>query len=453
MNLPRVLMIDDDHRFCMAMSKALKRRGFEVDVVHESEAAIEALSSSGLDTVAVLDLKMPHRSGLELLKLTMRREAPVIMLTGHGAVPEAVEAMKAGAYTFLTKPIDAVDLEPMLIQAHQYANEGELSPPFIGESESACQVRSMIEYLADSEEVVLIVGETGTGKEVVARALHEKSARSDHPFISVNLSALSSSQLDDHLFRAARDQASGKAPSIIEQVGQGTLFMDDVKCLSVLHQAKLLELIKTRCAQSQQGMRTEFRGRIIVTAKEDLIPLVNASLFREDLYYCLAALPIHLLPLSSREGDAALIFDSWLSRLSGRSYHLSDPAITLLNSYAWPGNVRELVNLARRAAVKLDMQAQELQESNEIDDAWLTPLLSHTPFEQNSSRESLLEAKGLISTSDALIGQDLSLEEVEKAHIMSLIDRHGNLSHVARILQINRRTLQRKLKIWGESLD
>ncbi len=449
MSLPQVLMIDDDQRFCMAMSKALRRRGFEVRVINDANLAVDAINTATSDTVAVLDLNMPKLSGLEVLHQTIKRASPVLMLTGHGAVPEAVEAMRAGAYTFLTKPIDAADLAPMLIQAFQHANESEINAVFIGESESARHIRSMIQHLSDSSETILIMGDTGTGKKVVARCLHENSARAQEPFISVNLSALTTAQIEETLFGSRGETVSSSAPPLLSQVGEGTLFLDEVCELSPLHQAKLLELIQTRLFQSEIGELTSFKGRVIVTTNRNLSDEVRSSHFREDLFYGLTTLPILIEPLNKRSDDSILIFESWLTRLTNMKPLLTLEARTLLVNYPWPGNAREVVNLARRVGVmaKVDHLAEE--EILPIEARWLRSLLSNTPFSLPSHRSLSPSQQELQSSShNNMIGEDISLEIIERAHITKLLDKYDNLSQVARILQVNRRTLQRKLKQW-----
>jgi DNA-binding NtrC family response regulator len=449
MDMPNVLMIDDDQRFCMAMSKALRRRGFKVEVIHDSEIAVEALLTASKKSVAVLDLKMPQLSGLEILKKTLRREIPVLMLTGHGTVPEAVEAMRAGAYTFLTKPIDALDLEPMILQAHQQLSEQHQQIIFIGMSDSAQQIRSMIEYLADCEEVILITGETGTGKEVVAKSLHESSKRSSAPFVSINLSSLPVEHFEEVLFGAYTHLTDHTLTALVHQVGDGTLFLDAVGELSLSQQSKLLHFLETKRYRPVGGEELIFHGRIIAATHRDLHQEVIAGRFREDLFYRLQIFPISLDPLKYREKDAYLILDYWLQRISYQTFNFTASAKELLQQYSWPGNGREVVNLARRIAVMSKIRHTDEIDTPIIDDSWIHGLLSKTPFDLCLTSQEINE--GPSSSSEQMIGEDISLEKVERAHIERLVIKHENLSQVARILGINRRTLQRKLKQWGSS--
>lgn len=516
-SLPNVLIIDDDPSFCLAMSKALRRRGFSVEVVQDSDEAIVALHEATAQTVAVLDLKMPKRSGLEILQETKNyRSAPVLMLTGHGAVPEAVEAMQAGAYTFLTKPIDAADLEPMIVQAHQGVATSLDQAEFIGESRVAHQVRDVIQRLAMVSAPVLITGDTGTGKEVVARALHQQSDRADTPFIAVNMASLSRRSLEAELFGQCAwtpDQETGHLSEhiiregLLAEVGQGTLFLDEIDELSLEHQANLLRLIEDYTYRPLDGgAPRRFSGRLIASTHRSLARLVREGMFREDLYHRLNIYPINLPPLNQRDGDALLIFKFWFQRITGSEIALDEQSIEAFGQHSWRGNAREVVNLARRAGVlctplntQYAGQFKSEVKTQDVTYSQLAPLLNHqlfgdlTPlgaeenlllvssdsyrdqhgapddsptnprslspssavnsFDPNHGRGSdeSLDPNPIQELEDStLIGGDFSLEDVERAHILKLIHRHRNLSQVARILNVNRRTLQRKLKVWGK---
>ena len=453
MDKPNVLIIDDDQRFCMALSKALKRRGFSVEVVNDSEEAVHVLRKATRSSVAILDLKMPKLSGLDVLKRTMRREVPIIMLTGHGAVPEAVEAMKAGAYTFLNKPIDAEDLEPMILQAHQQTYLSSELIPFVGESSSAQQVRSMIMQFASNEELVLITGPTGSGKEVVARALHQASYSKQSPttpnpapFISVNMSILPTDRFEQLLFGDINDDLVSRA-SLVEQAMGGTLFLDEIDELSLEQQSKLLHFIDDKVYRPLGGEEKVFIGRIIVASCRQLAVEVKEGRFRQDLFYRLIVLPINLNELSRRGEDARLILEYWLKRVSKTPISFNLEALDVIKQYLWPGNAREVVNLARRLAVIAQMEGTALEDSVEVDLVWIENLLSNSPFEGEQSKS--FETQQIELQSNNLLGSDMSMEAIEKIHIQTLIDRHENLSLVARILGVNRRTLQRKLKQWS----
>lgn len=453
MDKPNVLIIDDDQRFCMALSKALKRRGFSVDVVNDSEKAVNALSTATQSSVAILDLKMPKLSGLDILQRTMTREVPVIMLTGHGAVPEAVEAMKAGAYTFLNKPIDAEDLEPMILQAHSQSCLSSELIPFVGESSSAQHIRSMITQLANSDDLVLITGPTGSGKEVVARALHQASYHNQSltetngtPFISVNMSIVPNDRFEELLFGDVSQQHIPGA-SLVEQAMGGTLFLDEIDELSLEQQSKLLHFIDHKVYRPLGGEEKLFVGRIIVACCSQLAVEVKEGRFRQDLFYRLIVLPINLNELSQRGEDARLILKYWMSRVASKPIHFSSEALEMVNQYTWPGNAREVVNLARRLAVIAQMETTIEEDYFEVDKTCIENLLSNSPFEGQQSVNSSFLCDDMQTMT--LLGSDMSMEAIEKMHIQKLIERHENLSLVARILGVNRRTLQRKLKQWS----
>ena len=465
-----VYLIDDDESFCLAMSKALRRRGFKVKLIHQSPHAVRALLDAPPNTVAVLDLKMPQLSGLDVLRQTMGRNLPVLMLTGHGGVPDAVQAMRAGAYTFLTKPVDADDLIPLLIQAAQHHQNQQST--LIGPSSALNHLRGLIQHLAPAQEPVLITGETGTGKEVVARALHKQSQRKNEPFIAVNMACLPSELIASELFGHQKGSFTGAHANkvgLFEKVGRGTLFLDEVAELPFEHQAKLLRVIELSSFRPVgQTEPLPFEGRLITATHRNLLKEVEEGRFRDDLFYRLQVLPLHLPPLRQRIEDIIPIFKDWFSRITQSSILLTPEAVQTLNHHPWPGNVREVVNLCRRLAIfhpqggTLDQtQIQQMLQAHPFH--FSTPALNpslninaissttYSSVSPISSPSTPLTQPKTSSSSHVYVGSDLSLEELEKMHITALLDKYTNVSQVARILKVNRRTLQRKLKAWGMS--
>lgn len=467
--LPSVLLIDDDEVFCRAMSKALRRRGFEVSAISEPEQAISALLSAPQNCVAIVDLKMPQISGLELLQRTTQRQASALMLTGHGGVPEAVEAMRAGAHTFLTKPVDADDLAPLIIQAAR-EQQNPQAPLLIGESPASLSLKQLITQLAHVKEPILLTGETGTGKEVVARALHAQGSGPSSPFVAVNMACLPRDLIESELFghvKGAFTGAQSDKRGLFGEARQGFLFLDEVAELPLEHQAKLLRVIEQGEYRPVGGLKAErFQGRLIAATHRDLHAEVRAGRFREDLLYRLQVIPLHLPPLRERIEDIEPIFESWLTRLNVPQLTLSSCARQALKAHPWPGNARELVNLARRLSV---FYPQGGEASAEV----ITQLLRSAPFNAPLTQVTqatqvpqvtqprphlpplspLTEPQQRSSVHNPLIlGADVSLEELERAHIELLIAKYTNVTHVAKILQINRRTLQRKLRSWGMSV-
>lgn len=442
----RVLLIDDDQPFRLAMSKALRRRGFEVDAVAGGLAGVEALQAGGLSAeapiqAAVLDLRMPDIDGLEVLRRTPGRRVPVVVLTGHGTVPDAVEAMRLGAYTFLTKPVDAADLAPVLAQA---ARPGAGVAELVGESPATAQLRRLIDRLADADEPVLLTGETGTGKEVAARALHRRSKREGAPFVPVNMACLPRDLVESELFgyvRGAFTGADRRKPGLFEEAEDGTLFLDEIAELPLEHQAKLLRVLETRSFRPVGDTRERpFRARLVAATHRRLADEVAAGRFREDLFYRLQVLPLELPPLRARTADILPITRHWLAAVGAGELALTADAEEALLEHEWPGNVREVVNLARRVALFAD--------DGRVDGPLVRRMLAANPFTAGMLRPAPRPASAAPADSPPPI-EEITLEALERRHIEALLGHHKNITRVARILDINRRTLQRKLKAWG----
>lgn len=437
----QVLIVDDDEAFRHAMGKALRRRGFEVLAIADGQTAIEAFNRPpevGLSRVAILDLRMPGLDGLEVLRLTPLRDLPVLVLTGHGSIPDAVIAMRLGAYSFLMKPLDAADLDPLLRQAVSGARpeEGQL----IGEAPSTRALRALIERLATSDEPVLLQGEAGTGKEVAASFLHRCSRRRQSPFVSMNMACLPRDGVEAQLFGGPglSSGAGMVGRGRLEEVGDGTLFLDEIAELPMEHQPKLLRAIETRSFRSLGDLSDRpFLGRLVVATQKDLAVEVRAGRFRQDLASRLQVLPLSLPPLRDRRDDVLPILRYWLRALSRRPLRLEADAETLLLKHAWPGNVRELVNLARRVAL--------FQSDDVVSASLVRRMLAANPF--------CTDADAADSEGPAPPLEEITLEHLERRHIERLLAHHRNVTRVSEILGINRRTLQRKLRAWGIEID
>lgn len=452
LNKPHVLLIDDDESFCLAMSKALRRRHFDITIFRHSREAIPYLMDPPQDAVAVLDLKMPDLNGLEILQHTQKRSVPVIMLTGHGAVPDAVKAMQAGAYTFLTKPIDAADLAPVILQAYQQSNQQEIKE-FVAISESVKHLKKVIYKIAPTEEPILITGETGTGKELIARALHTHSHRSQAPFIAVNMACLSGELVASELFGHVQGAFTGaykNKKGLFKEVREGTLFLDEVAELPLEHQAKLLRVIEQREIRAIGSSHIDlFKGRLVAATHKNLQQEVAQGKFREDLFYRLQVLPLHIPPVRERIQDIIPIADTWFKRLTGNSLDVSEQALDVMLHHTWPGNVREIVNLMRRLAIFYP-------QGEEISHTMVERMLKAYPFMNygtTSDRLTPVVSHEVYSGEEIKLGDEISLEKVERRHIELLLQAHTNMTQVAKILCINRRTLQRKLKSWGMASD
>ncbi len=501
----RVLLVDDDPTFCRAMGKALSRKGFAVRELHSGSAAIAALSepSPAIDVV-VLDLQMPDVSGMQVLQRTPRRPCPVVVLTGHGTVPDAVEAMRLGAFSFLLKPIDADELVPILMQAMGGAPLSQ-EHSLVGESAAMQQLRDVLESCAQVADPVLLYGETGTGKEVAARYLHQRSRRASQPLLAINLACLPRELVESELFGHARGAFTGadrRKRGLFAEAGQGTLFLDEISELPLELQPKLLRALETRTFRPVGETREQpMQARLVCATNRDLRGMAKRGLFREDLYYRLAVLPVELPPLRSRVDDIVPIAEYWLARVAaaaalpsepstlgssaevGRgpiraAVQLTEEARAALRAHDYPGNVRELVNVVRRIAL--------FARSGVADGGLVRRMLAEDPFRTlrperpavpparplfspEPSRASPPQASAdrlrrgqdgeraeteLVSDRQALIVSaaaqaPLSLRELEIQHIERLLREHKNITTVAKLLEIDRRTLQRKLRSLG----
>lgn len=507
----RVLLVDDDATFRRAMAKALGRKGLVVSELSGGAAAILALSDENIAAdVVVLDLQMPDVNGMEVLRSTARRRVlpvpKIIVLTGHGTVPDAVEAMRLGAYSFLLKPLDADELLPVLQQA--VAADLKARDELIGDSAAMRELRSVLDRCAQSTDPVLLLGETGTGKEIAARYLHQRSRRAAQPLLAINLACLPRELVESELFGHARGAFTGadrKRRGLFSEVGQGTLFLDEISELPLELQPKLLRALETRSFRPVGETREEpLQAALVCATNRDLRALVRKGSFREDLYYRLAVLPVVLPPLRDHPADIIPIAEHWLGKLapaqppppglhaplqahahaaiqSGDAterevrrpgLRLTDDARAALLSHDYPGNVRELVNVVRRVALFADGNGL-------VDGALVRRMLAEDPFRTlrpaapsgmslaaTATAGSALgvgpdggaaknASSNLVSPSGALIGsapassEPLSLRELEIRHIEKLLREHKNITMVARLLDIDRRTLQRKLRSLG----
>jgi DNA-binding NtrC family response regulator len=441
-----VLLVDDDEPFRLALAKALRRKGHRVDTVGDAREAVLLLergetSEGQRADVVVLDLRMPELDGLEVLRRTIGRRIPVVVLTGHGTVPDAVEAMRLGAHTFLMKPVDADGLEPVLRQAAE--GLGRATDELIGHSEAMQRLRAVLERLAQADEHVLLTGETGTGKEVAARALHRGSRHAAFPFVPINMACLPRDLVESELFghsRGAFTGATGRKVGLLEEAGEGTVFLDEIAELPLEHQPKLLRMLETRHYRPVGETRERpFSARLVAATHRSLFEEVRAGRFREDLFYRLQVLPLELPPLRARPEDVLPIFDHWTTVLSGRPIRLDDGAIEVLRGHPWPGNVRELVNLARR----LVLFATDGQANAEL----LRRMLDANPFGARLAAAPPADVAALTTEDDP--ENEVTLDDLERRYIERLLARHRNVTRVAEILGINRRTLQRKLRGYG----
>jgi DNA-binding NtrC family response regulator len=443
-----VLIVDDERPVADAFAAFFERHGHHtVTCAYTGEAGIAAYESSRPDLV-LLDLRLPDMTGFDVYA-RIREHAPVvIMISGHGDIPLAVQALQSGAENFLTKPVDLAHLavaaerafeKVRLRQLNQYLTErrGGASAPFaLGTSSVMRDLAAQVELLAASDRTtVLLLGESGSGKGRVAELIHAHSPRKGEAFVEVNCAALTPDALEVALFGqdVAPDSANGAQPraGLFEVAERGTLFLDEIGELGVHLQARLLRVFEGKGFRRVGGTREISADvRIIAATNRDLVTEVNEDRFREDLYYRLSVMPLYLPPLRarSREDLAELIgriVDDLRPHLPAPPQAISDDALDRLLRHAWPGNIRELRNVLERAMI--------VGRGEERID------VRHLPVEVRD-----------LSVPNTDIHVPQRLEEVERAHIERSLKAHnGNRTHAARELGISRATLIKKVKEYG----
>jgi len=369
----RVLVVDDDQAVREALGRTLEKLGFDVVVAADGQEGLERLREGGVH-ILLADLKMPKLSGQELLKAAkaIAPDVEVIVITGHGTVEDAVEAMKGGAYDFITKPFKRVQLEKTIKKAaekqalvlqnralQRRLDALQEAGKIIGSSPAMLRTLDLVNQVAPSTATVLIQGESGTGKELIANAIHHGSARRDRPFIKVNCAALPETLLESEVFgyeRGAFTGAVARKEGRFELADGGTLFMDEIGDLSPATQAKLLRVLQEGEFERLGGTRTlKVDVRLVAATNADLTALVREKRFREDLFYRLNVITIQIPPLRERREDIPLLAQHFLRRFAAKNAKaisgFTEEALDLLQTYAWPGNVRELENVIERAVV------------------------------------------------------------------------------------------------------
>jgi DNA-binding NtrC family response regulator len=381
-----LLLVEDKNELRAMLRKALERAGYQVDEAPDGAAAIQKVRSRRY-LLVVTDLKMPGASGLDVLRETKQADStiPVLLLTAFGSVEEAVTAMKEGAFDFLQKP---VDLDHLKLLVQRAARQQELLrenlllreeyaarygfPRIIGEHSSIREVSQQIQRIAATDSTVLLLGESGTGKELFARAIHHLSSRREQPFVALNCAAIPEGLVENELFgheRGAFTGAGARKVGKMDLAHRGTLFLDEIGELPLAIQAKLLRVLEERRFERVGGTQAiEVDVRIVVATNRDLQKLMQAKMFREDLYFRISAVPMTIPPLRERGNDAALLAEHFLEKFSREfgktALTLSSEARQKLLEYRWPGNVRELQNTMERAAILADganIEAEALQ--------------------------------------------------------------------------------------------
>ena len=460
----RILIAEDEANLRLVLQKELERLGYRVQAAPDGEAALRKLEESNVD-VLLCDINMPRIDGMEVLRRVHQRPNPpeVIMLTGQATVETAVEAMKLGAYDYLTKPYSITELDVRVKQAaekrrlrvdnlrlrEQLARQSGL-PEIVSVSPAMTEAIRLVERVAPSEASVLITGESGTGKELIAHAIHRLSTRADGSFIDINCAAFQESLLESELFgyeAGAFSGAKGRKLGLIELADGGTLFLDEVTELPAQLQAKLLRAIETRTFFRVGGVRkVEVNVRIVAATNRNLDSVVANESFRSDLLYRINGFQIDLAPLRERPEDIEPLARHLLADVGGTpSPELEPAALDALRAYSWPGNVRQLKNCLERAVI--------LSNNGRITVAELPPEVVRPPvpaaFVGPGSQPGAASdySAGPGSFAPGPVSSPTSLRDVERQQILSALEQTGwHRGKTAEILGISPSTLYRRLR-------
>jgi two-component system nitrogen regulation response regulator NtrX len=371
--MPRVLVVDDETGIQSALSRILEYERYQVTIAGNAPDAIERVREGGVDLV-LMDVKMPGMDGLEALEEMLRLvpDLPVVMISGHGTIQTAVEASRKGAYDFLEKPLDrdrilltvrnGIAARNLVRENRYYRQKLDRWGEILGDSEAVHSIRRTIERVGPSQARILIMGENGTGKELVARALHKSSARASGPFIEVNCAAIPQDLIESELFGHEKGSFTGATAQRIgkfELADGGTLFLDEVGDMSLSAQAKVLRVLELGEISRVGGSRNFVVDvRVVAATNKALDKEVEAGRFREDLYFRLNVVPITVPALRERRGDIPLLARHFVEELARENKssvkRISDEAMALLVAHSWPGNVRELRNIIERVVILTD---------------------------------------------------------------------------------------------------
>lgn len=432
-----ILVVDDDISHCTILQALLRGWGYDVTLSYGGREAVERVREHVFDLV-LCDVRMAEMDGIETLKeiKALNPAIPILIMTAYSSVETAVEALKAGALDYLIKPLDFDSLQDTLEKALAHTrNAGVESPPasaaqfgMIGESPAMQQLLAEIAMVAPSDATVLIHGDSGTGKELVVRALHASSTRSEKPLITLNCAALNESLLESELFgheKGAFTGADKRREGRFVEADGGTLFLDEIGDISPMMQVRLLRVIQEREVQRVGSNQTiSVDVRLIAATHRDLAAEVSAGRFRQDLYYRLNVVTIEMPPLCQRREDIPLLAEHFRQRFAERNRKavkgFTPQAMDLLIHYAWPGNIRELENAIERAVVLLTGEY--------ISERELPLAIAATSVNVDDDREIQL------------------LVDVEKEVILAALEKTGgNKTEAARQLGITRKTLLAKL--------
>jgi DNA-binding NtrC family response regulator len=444
----RVLVVEDEREMRVMLEKGLTRRGFTPAALPSADEALARLAAEDFDVV-LTDLRMPGMDGLALCERIVlnRPDIPVVVVTAFGSLETAVAAIRAGAYDFVTKPIDVDALVLVLERAvrhralrdevrrlRQELGRGDDGGAVVGDSPAMKQAYALIDRVADLDSTVLITGESGTGKEVAARAVHTRGRRKDGPFVALNCAAMPEALLESELFghaKGAFTDAKAARTGLFVQAHGGTLFLDEVGELPLTLQPKLLRALQERTVRPVGGdTEVPFDARIVAATNRDLELAVEEGRFREDLYYRLNVIGIELPPLRARGNDVLALSQRFIEQFAARTgkrvVGLSPAAAQRMLAYGWPGNVRELQNCIERAVALTSFEQLTVDDLPERVRSYSQP----RAVPENTDPSELV-----------------TLEEVERRYIHRVLEAvGGSRTLAARVLGVDRKTLYRKLE-------
>lgn len=441
--IPKILIIDDEEHMCWALERAMRQEGYQVNTATRGKQGLKLIREEA-PSLVILDLKMPEMDGMEVLSKgrELNSRLPFIMLTAHGTIETAIEAMKMGAADYITKPFDLDELKMVIkrnLTMSQLVTEvnflrSELTKKFrqmVGESAPIRDIMKLIDKVSASNASVLITGESGTGKEVAAVAIHQKSHRREGPFVPVNCAALPENLLESELFgheKGAFTGAVARKLGRFELADKGTIFLDEIAEMPLSMQVKLLRVLQEKTFERVGGTETlQVDVRVLAATNRDIAKSIENGLFREDLYYRLNVVTIAMPPLRDRKEDIPSLANHFLEKFRPTYMvnKISPGAMSLLCKYHWPGNIRELQNVIERAAI--------ICHGNEITEIDLPPdiqnILNTDTVNKTTSPIELPEG-------------GLSLEELEKNLIIKALEKSGgNQTKAAQLLGISRSAL------------
>ncbi len=442
----RILVVDDEDSIRRSLAGLLGDEGYEVAAAADGEAALTVLREDGAVDAVLLDIAMPGRDGMTILEEVRATwpELPVVMMTGHGTVETAVRATKLGAFDFIEKPLS---VEKLLLTLHHALDHSRLerenrrlrtealrAHEILGESERTRKLKEQIRQAAPTNGWVLITGENGTGKELVARQIHLLSRRSDKPFVEVNCAAIPEELIESELFgheKGAFTGAIARKRGKFELADGGTIFLDEIADMSLKTQAKILRILQEHKFERVGGMETiEVDVRVIAATNKDLEKEIADESFREDLYYRLAVIPFHVAPLRERREDIPILVESFAREFCAeagvRTKEIEPEGMELLKGGAWPGNVRELRNLVERLVL---MTPGDRIGVEDLPEAIRIPSVAQSP-----SGSSLEEAR----------------RAFERDWLLARLREHGwNISRTAEVVGLARESLSRKVRALG----